>query len=444
MPTARAMRAPRTRRSRTAGKKSVRRPIAAADSYRDVVEQLNDALQQLQFHVERMPLAYIVWDTAFRVVEWNPAAERIFGFSKAQAVGRHAYDLIVPSDAVRAVDRIWAHLLEGDTSSHSVNPNVRKDGARLTCEWFNTALHDSAGRITGVASMAMDVSERDALEARIRNTQRLDSLGVMASGIAHDFNSSLMVILGNTTLLRSIKGVPSRAVEHLEMIEGAGARAGELIRNLLTYARTGRHNPEATDLNAVIQDALPFVRSSIGRRHEIKATMASKLPPIFADRSQIKQIVLNLCLNAKQAMAEGGTIHVATRPANLTQKRANQCVPHDAKPGRFVEMSVTDTGCGMDEATLSRIFDPFFTTKPEGHGLGLAAVLGILRQHRAVTCVTSKINKGTRIEVLFPVHRGRRTTTAAPVAAATQKVRRKPLRASKVTTTAGGTARACD
>jgi len=371
--------------------------------HRAVVERLNDALQRLQFHVERMPLAYIVWDVDFRVVEWNRAAEQIFGYAKAEAAGKHAYELVVPPEAVEAVDQVWANLLHGDTSSHSTNPNVRKDGSRMTCEWFNTPLRDSAGHIRGVASMAADVTEREVMEARIRDAQKLESLGVLAGGIAHDFNSSLMVILGNAALLRSTKGLSLRALEHIELIEEAGSRADQLIKHLLAYARTGRHNPQPTDLNAVIQDSLTFVRSSLGKSCELALKLSKPLGTIVADRSQVEQIVLNLCLNAKQAMPKGGTITLTTRRATLTAAQAAHCVPYDARPGDYVEMVVTDRGCGMDETTRLRIFDPFFTTKAEGHGLGLAAVLGILRQHRAAAWVESDVGKGTTMHVYFPV-----------------------------------------
>ena len=380
--------------------------------HHSVVEKLNDALQQLQFHVERMPLAYIVWDADLHAVEWNPAAESVFGYTRAEAIGRHAHDLIVPADAIPDVDAVWADLLRGDTSSHSINANVRKDGSRLTCEWFNTPLRDSKGRITGVASMAMDVSEREATEAQIRSAQKLESLGVMASGIAHDFNSSLMVILGNTSLLRSMKGLPRGAIEHLELIEEAGSRADDLIKHLLTYGRTGRHNPQPTDINLVIRDTLTFVRSSLGTRHELQLALAQCVPTILADRSQIGQILVNLCLNAKQAMNEGGIIRIATRRTTLTRPRAERCVPGRAAPGEYVEVLVSDTGCGMTKAIVAQIFEPFFTTKVDGHGLGLAAVLGILRHHRAHALIESQPGKGTRMRILFPIYDT--ATTAKP------------------------------
>jgi len=371
----------------------------------EMVERLNDALQRLQFHVERMPLAYITWDVDFRVLGWNPAAERMFGYTKGEAVGRHAYDLIVPADTVGQIDEVWDDLLRGDTSSHSINANIRKDGCRLTCEWFNTPLRDSAGRIRGVASMVMDRSEREATEAQLRSAQKLESLGVLASGVAHDFNSSLMIILGNTALLRSMKGLPAQALEHLELIEDAGLRAKQFVKHLLAYARTGRHNPQPADLNDIIRSAVGFVHSSLGKEDHLELDLAKRLPMILADQSQVEQIVVNLCLNAKQALPGGGTITISTRPANLTAKHAACCVPPEAKPGRYVEVAVRDTGCGMDPETIPRIFDPFFTTKTTGHGLGLAAALGILRQHGGAAFVESTVGEGTAFHSYFPARR---------------------------------------
>ncbi len=380
--------------------------IRDMSQHRKVVEQLNDALQQVQFHVERMPLAYIVWDTDFNAISWNRAAERIFGYSRSEAIGENAFDLVVPSDkdVVDTVSRVWEDLLKGDTSSHSINANVRKDGSRLICEWFNTPLRDSKGQIRGAASMAMDVSQRRTMEAQLRDAQKLESLGVLASGVAHDFNSSLMVILGNTSLLRGIPRLPSKAIEYIDLIENAGLRAGEFIGHLLTYARTGRHNPQPTNLNDALKEVATLVRSAIGNGHELVLTLADRLPKILADRSQIEQVVLNLCLNAMQAQPGEGVINVTTRRASLTKKLAGYCAPHEPAPGRYVELVVRDDGQGMDEATVRRIFDPFFTTKTEGHGLGLAAVLGILRQHGAFAHVDSRPGKGTRFHIFFPAH----------------------------------------
>jgi PAS domain S-box-containing protein len=370
---------------------------------RHLIDQLHDALQRMRFHIERMPLAYIVWDVEFRAVEWNPAAERMFGYSAREAIGKAATELVVPKDVAPHVDQVWSRLLAGDSSSHSLNENVRRDGSQITCEWFNTSLTDASGKVYGVASMAVDITERRALEAQIRNTQKIESLGVLASGVAHDFNSLLMIMLGNTALLRSLKGLPDHARDHLTLIEDSGFRAKELINHLLAYARTGRHNPQPADLNRIIRDAANLIRSSVGKAHLLKLQLAPGLPSVFADHSQVEQIILNLCINAKQAMPDGGTIIVRTRKTKLTPQLLARCAPNDASPGVFAELSVADTGCGLDAETAARVFDPFFTTKPEGRGLGLAAGLGILRQHKGAILVESQVGKGTTMRVFFPL-----------------------------------------
>jgi signal transduction histidine kinase len=264
--------------------------------------------------------------------------------------------------------------------------------------------------------MAMDVSEREEMEAQLRNAQRLESLGVLAGGVAHDFNSSLMVILGNTALLRSLKGLPAKAHEYIELVEEASFRAKDFINHLLAYARTGRHRPHATDLNTVVQSVLTLVRSSIGRHHRLERKLAKQPPMILADPGQLEQVILNLCLNADQALSGEGIIEISTGVTTLTTKRAARCIPHGSPAGRYVQLVVRDNGSGMDRATTARIFDPFFTTKTGGHGLGLAAVLGILRQHNACVLVDSAVGKGTKMHVFFPLHkRDYRATSEAPL-----------------------------
>ncbi|MCH8251543.1 MAG: PAS domain S-box protein [Planctomycetes bacterium] len=369
----------------------------------ELAERLNDALQRLRFHIDRMPLGYIVFDTNFAVVEWNKGAEMMFGYTAKEAYGRKAYDLIVPPDVIPTVEQVWLELLKGDTSSHSINDNVHKDGTRLKCEWFNTALRDRDGSIIGVAAMVMDMTQRDEIEARIRDTQKIESIGVLARGVAHDFNSALMVMMGRTSLLRRIREFPPEAQEHLDVIEEAGFRARDLIDHLLAYARTGRHNPQRTNVNTALRSAHRFAQSSVGSRCMIRLCLAKRLPTIYADRAQLEQIILNLCLNAAHAMAEGGVIEITTKLARVTEALSKRFTPSGLAPGRYVEMVVKDTGCGMDQSTVARAFDPFFAIDSRGHGLGLSVVLGILRQHNGGAFVESVPGKGTSFHIYLPV-----------------------------------------
>ena len=369
----------------------------------EAFRRLQDEDQLRRFHADHMPLARIVRDPLGRVTDWNEAAERMFGFPAEQALGQRVVDLFVPLEGSAAADQLWQRLQGGEIVNHHVEENVRRDGRSVTCAWFHTPLYDERERQRGVASLAVNVTERAASESQLRNAQKLESLGVLASGVAHDFNSLLTVIIANTALLRSAVALPPRSGEYLELIEQASFRASELVQHLMTYARTGRHNPQPTHVSRVVRDILPFAQKSVGPSHPLRSQLADELPLVEADHSQIEQILLNLCLNSQQAMPDGGEIVVATGAAHLTAAEARVAVPPGATPGRYVEISVTDTGCGMEPEMIARMFDPFFTTKPAGHGLGMASVLGILRQHEGAAVVTSQPGVGTRIRVLLPV-----------------------------------------
>lgn len=366
-------------------------------------ERLYEALQRLRFHVDRMPLGYIGWSNEMVFTEWNPACERIFGWAAEEILGKR-WEVLVPEHARGLVSAIIDRLLGGDTSSHSINENLRKDGTIITCEWFNTPLKDSEGRLSGAASMVHDVSQRQLAESQLREAQRLESLGVLTRGIAHDFGNLLTVIQGGLTLVRRRPDTPPETRAHLERIDGAARKAAELTEHLLAFSRTGRHNPQRSNLNEIIRNAMVLVRSSLARNVRIELQLDDAIREIEVDRGQIEQVLFNLCINAAQAMPAGGTVTIATAPSRITAAEAARCMPMDQPAwGPRVELCVRDTGCGMDDATIRRIFDPFFTTKSEGHGLGLSAVLGILKQHGAHVLTQSSPGKGTTFRVFFPV-----------------------------------------
>lgn len=366
-------------------------------------EQLHQALQRLRFQIERLPLGYLVWSMDFRIVEWNPACAKIFGWEADEILGE-SWTRLVPEQDRPGVEEIISKLQVGDMSSHSINQNVCKDGTIITCEWFNTSLMDSGGTVTGAASMVHDITERELAESQLRHAQKLESLGVLTRGIAHDFGNLLMVVQGNLTLLKNVKGMPERANDCLTLIGEAAAKASDLTNHLLAFARTGRHKPEPCDLNDIVQAALKLVRGIIPPGIEIRTRLDDSIPRIEIDRSQTEQIILNLCINAAQAMPDGGSITMETSTTPLLAIDVPRCVPHDyPKPGPRVRLAVTDTGRGIDESMVHRIYDPFFTTKPEGHGLGLPAVVGILKQHGAHCVMRSTPGKGTTFEVYFPL-----------------------------------------
>ncbi len=366
------------------------------------IEDLRDANQRLNFHVSRMPLGYIVWDKDFKAVEWNAAAERIFGWTSDEALGKHPYGLIVPADVQPQVDRVWSKLLEGDESSYSLNVNVRKDGRTISCEWFNNPLRDSSGRVIGVLSMVHDVTEKTLLERQLQSAQRLEAVGTLAGGIAHDFNNALTGIFGFSEMLKIKLAGNERALSDVNEILRSAERAATLTRQLLTYARRQVIEPINLSLNKVITDLMRLVSKVAGEHIEIRTFLAKDLPTVRADVGEMEQVVMNLVLNARDAMPGGGQLLIETGLARLD---AEYVAYHPyMKVGSYVVLTVSDTGIGMDQKVQERVFEPFFTTKglEKGTGLGLAMVYGIVKQHNGFIHLYSEPGKGTTFKIYLP------------------------------------------
>ena len=366
------------------------------------IEDLRDANQRLKFHVNRMPLAYIVWDADFKVAEWNPAAEWIFGWKAEEALGRHPYELIVPLEEWPHTDKVWSKLLAGDQSSYSLNANTRKDGKKITCEWFNSPLREAGGKINGVLSMAHDVTEKTQLERQLQTAQRMEAVGTLAGGIAHDFNNALTGIFGFSEMIRPQLAGNERALSNLEEVLRCAQRASTLTRQLLTYSRRQIIDPVNLNLNSVITELLKLVSKVVGEHIDLRTFLARDLPTIRADVGQMEQVVMNLALNARDAMPGGGQLVVETGLAILDAEYV-RFHPYMGV-GSYVVLTISDTGIGMDQKTQERVFEPFFTTKgPErGTGLGLAMVYGIVKQHNGFIHLYSEPGKGTTFKIYFP------------------------------------------
>ena len=366
------------------------------------IEMLRDANQRLAFHVTRMPLACIVWDLGFGVVEWNPAAERIFGWKENEAIRKRAYEFIVPAEERLPAKLFWSKMLEGEELNYSLNVNVRKDGKIITCEWFNALLRDASGDVSGVLSMVHDVTEKAELERQLQTAQRMEAVGTLAGGIAHDFNNALTGVIGFAEMLkRKLEGNENALSDLYEIFRGA-ERASVLTRQLLTFARRQIIELANLDLNSVIANLLKLISKIVGEHIEIRTDLAKTLPTIRADVGQIEQVIMNLVLNARDAMAGGGQILIETGLADLNAETVHRH-PY-MKVGSYVVLAVSDTGVGMDQKIQERVFEPFFTTKePEkGTGLGLAMVYGIVKQHNGFIHLYSEPGKGTTFKIYLP------------------------------------------
>ena len=380
-------------------------------------EKLRQANERTQFYMSRLPLGFIAWDEDFCVTEWNPAAERMFGWTATEAMGRHAYELIVPSDIQPLVNKVWQEVIAGgNPASHSINENLAKDGRRLTCEWRNLPLRNAHGQICGCLSIIEDITERirsekqrAELEVKLRQSQKMEAIGQLSGGIAHDFNNILTVIQGNAALLQSLDLQPGETRDCSNQISRAAERAAGLTRQLLMFARKQEMRPVNLDLNETVAQITKMLQRILGEDVTLRTEYAPALPLIHADVGMLEQIVLNLAVNARDAMATGGKLTLRTSAEKRRSKDSEKEETH-------VCLQIADTGCGIAPEILPRIFEPFFTTKEvgKGTGLGLATVYGIVQQHHGNIRVQSEPGQGATFTVSFPAVGDSETIRATP------------------------------
>ena len=365
--------------------------------------RLRDTDERMQLTIRQMPIGFIEWSVEGKVAAWNPTAEKIFGYSREEAFGKAMFDEIVTPAARPHVDKIFAELISNRGGSHSINENSTKDGRVITCEWFNTPLLNEGGRVVCVFSLMQDITERMHLEQHMQQSQRLNAVGQLAAGVAHDFNNILTIITGHTGLLLSRHDMPGDARPDLERVESAALRAASLTRQLLTFSRQQAMFPRPVSINEVVQVSAELLGRVIGEHITFNIRLADGLPAVDADAAMLDQVITNLAINARDAMPRGGSLSISTAALHITEEdaRANP----DVRPGRVVQLSITDTGNGIRPENIARIFEPFFTTKEvgKGTGLGLAVVHGIVRQHRGWILVNSTLGHGTTFRVLLPV-----------------------------------------
>lgn len=366
---------------------------------------LHTAQEKLLLHVAHTPVAVINWNTQFEVVSWNPAAERIFGYTAAEAIGRKGPDLILPASVRPHVERVWNQLLRRAGGENSVNENTTKDGHTLTCEWFNTPLFGTDGLVMGVASFCTDISGRVSLEQQLRQSQKMQAVGQLAAGVAHDFNKLLTVIRGNASLLELSPTLSADDRLLIRELHGACTRATALVGQLLAFSRKQVIQPKALDLNELVTHGVKMLTRLLGEAITLEHQLAAGgCVPVWADRGMMDQVLINLAVNARDAMPNGGRLLVSTAVVNIVSSA--QTANPDARPVRFSCLTGSDTGCGMSAETQTRIFEPFFTTMEvgKGTGLGLATVYGIVKQHDGWIEVTSAPNQGAAFTIFLPHH----------------------------------------
>ena len=282
----------------------------------------------------------------------------------------------------------------------------RADGEYRWMKSVGVPLITGGGEFVGYIGSTIDISDRKQDESRLLQAQKLESMGVLAGGIAHDFNNLLTGILGASSLVLEMDDIPSEARPLLQGVTKACMRAADLTRQILAYAGKGRFVIEPIDASDLTAEITELLRASVPKNVEIHLDLDAGLPAVMGDRGQMQQVIMNLILNATEAFDEGtsGSVWVSTSVETLTDNtERNEFAPVLAEPGTYLVLRVVDNGSGMAEGSLARIFDPFYSTKSQGRGLGLSAVLGIVRGHKGGLSVKSQTGEGTTFEVLFPV-----------------------------------------
>ncbi|MCY2923888.1 MAG: CHASE domain-containing protein [Planctomycetota bacterium] len=393
--------------SRTA---DLRREIAN----REKVEQaLRLQKAQAQQYLDVAGVLLVVLDRSGRVVMINRKGSEILALSEGEILGADWFEAFVPEPDRAATRAGFDDLIagRGEALSHFENRLVDASGRIRLIAWDNVLVHDDQGDVVGALSSGSDMTayrqaeqERRYMEAQVLHAQKLESLGILAGGIAHDFNNILTAVLGNADLaLRELPpGAPARG--NLHEIAMAARRAADLCRQLLAYSGKGRFVVEPIDLSALIEEMAHLVEVSISKKVVLRRQFAAGLPAVDGDATQLRQVVINLVTNASEAIGEAPGEILVTTDSMVCDREYLQTarISDHLSEGRYVTLEVSDDGCGIDADTLERIFDPFFSTKFAGRGLGLAAVMGIVRGHKGGIKVYSEPGQGTSFKVFLP------------------------------------------
>jgi PAS domain S-box-containing protein len=341
----------------------------------------------------------------------SPGVRALLGYEPADVVGRRPFDFMPADEAERVRAEFSGVGAEARPFFNLVNRNFHKDGRIVVLESSGVPRFDDQGNLIGYRGIDRDITERTRaeterleMERRLLHGQKLESLGVLAGGIAHDFNNLLMVLFGNLELALPELPATSEARPFIEQALQAARRGADLTRQMLAYSGKGRFLVAYLDLSELMRENASLFRTAVSRSVTINLSLTSEASTIKADPGQVQQIVMNLITNASEAIGgRTGEITLKTGVEDFDEAYLNNSrLDEKPPPGRFAYIEVSDTGSGMDGVTQQRLFDPFFSTKFAGRGLGMAAVLGIVRGHKGAVMVQSAPGKGTAIRVLFP------------------------------------------
>ncbi|MDP1832304.1 MAG: PAS domain S-box protein [Geothrix sp.] len=399
------------------------RPLRMAGTVKEITirKQMEAALQASEVEARKLALvashtdnSVIITDAQTRI-EWvNEAFTRITGYSLEEARGRKVGGLLQGPDSDPAVIQIMRdHLQAGEGFSAEIQ-NHAKTGRPFWVALSVQPIRDERGALSHWISIERDITERKKSEETLRQTQKLESLGLLASGIAHDFNNLLGAIRGNVDLAQLKRESGQSPDANCHNIKVIVDRASDLTRQLMSYAGKGTFDIKSVDLNALVSEMAALLSVSLSKKVAISYHLGEGLPGVGGDPAQLQQVAMNLVINGNDAIGDQpGTIQIRTGLLALDEEAISRTLPgQPVAPGPHVLLEVADSGCGMTPETLARIFDPFYTTKAQGRGLGLSAMLGILRSHHAGIQVESALGIGTTFRIYLPAWEGERRAEA--------------------------------
>ena len=355
----------------------------------------------------------VVMDREGRILLFNRKCEELTGWRESEVRGKRIWDLLLPERVVAPIREAFSQLGEKDIFPYYENPWRMRNGGERNIRWNNSVTRDERGEVVWVIGTGIDITEQRQLEEQLRHIQKMEAVGTLAGGIAHDFNNIIQAIMGYTSLLKARIG--DAGAEEIEAIERAGLRASDLTTQLLGFARGGKYEVRPVDLNQVVGKVVSMIRHTFDRSIEIRTELADGLSAVEGDAGQLEQTVLNLCINARDAMPDGGILTLGTR--HETFSGDEEGAPEGAPRGKYVLLLLSDTGMGIPPENIPRIFEPFFTTKEpgKGSGMGLAMAYGIVKNHGGYLVVRSTPGEGTTFRVLLPASPKKISPSPSPV-----------------------------
>jgi len=355
----------------------------------------------------------VMCDRDGRIIEANEADSRFLGYPRDELIGMHWTQITHPDDIAFNPGELEA-LLAGELPSLQAEKRyVRKDGRTVWALIALAGVRDEHGVVSTVSIVGVDITDRERLEDQLRQSQKMESIGRLAGGVAHDFNNMLMVILGHAEIALSLTDPSDDIHKDLNEIRTAAQRSADLTRKLLAFARQQAITPQALDLNKAIPAMLNLLRRMIGEQIDMVWHPGPDLWSVQMDPTQLDQALTNLCVNARDAIDGAGVVTIETSNVTVTDDKEDEDRSEAPPPGEYVLLSVADTGCGIEPAQIEHIFEPFYTTKPlgKGTGLGLPTVYGVVKQNNGFVYVSSDVGQGTTIRIYLP-----RASAAKPLA----------------------------